>query len=413
VTEVCNGLDDNGNGRVDEGFPDADGDGIADCVDQDEDNDGVNDGVDNCPQAANPSQVDTNGNGIGDACDPNIDPIVNPPSPVEIHTDGQFEPPTGEWAAITPASFLGGDSLVYSAVEGQDIYLMYDYRLNSAPLSVGQTVGPISFQVGAGSFFDVLVTQGGLNSELGSHPATSQGGSGDTVQVSLNGAPFDNSSGCVAGAVDHNSSSPNFSAAHNLVELEVRLRGFGGCYSPEPAFWSATLPSVTPSGGAATRAPADTPENVRVSEAFFKVEPDGTTQVTPLGGPTNGLPDCSGVQPNKATLWPPNKKFQRISLAGASDPDGDTVTVTVTGVTQDEPRGFTSPDARLTAASHKVDLRAERDGKDGRVYRISFGGSDGKGGRCSGTVKVGVPKSMGKGSTPIDSAPPSFNSLGP
>jgi len=31
--EVCDGMDNNGNGAVDEGFPDADGDGIANCVD--------------------------------------------------------------------------------------------------------------------------------------------------------------------------------------------------------------------------------------------------------------------------------------------------------------------------------------------------------------------------------------------
>jgi hypothetical protein len=31
--EVCNGVDDDGDGEVDEGFPDTDGDGVADCVD--------------------------------------------------------------------------------------------------------------------------------------------------------------------------------------------------------------------------------------------------------------------------------------------------------------------------------------------------------------------------------------------
>jgi hypothetical protein len=290
-TEVCDGLDNNGDGRVDEGFPDTDGDRIADCVDNDEDSDGVDDGADNCPQVSNPGQADSDGNGIGDACDPGDPPIVNPPSPGEIEVDGQFEPPTGEWGTppITPASFLGGDSLVYSAVEGQDIYLMYDYRLNTAPLSLGQTIGPISFQVGSGSFFDVFITQGGANTEFGPNPTTSEGGSGDTVQVFLNGALFDNSAGCVEGAVDYNSTSPNFAAPHTLVELEVGLRNFGGCYSSEPAFWSATLPSVRATGSPTKAAASDeTPENVQVSAAFFDVNPDGSTSITPLALPGGG-----------------------------------------------------------------------------------------------------------------------------
>jgi hypothetical protein len=43
------------------------------CVGQsanDLDGDGVPDAIDNCPSVANPSQADSNGNGIGDACDP-------------------------------------------------------------------------------------------------------------------------------------------------------------------------------------------------------------------------------------------------------------------------------------------------------------------------------------------------------
>ena len=56
--------------------------------------------------------------------------------------------------------------------------------------------------------------------------------------------------------------------------------------------------------------------------------------------------------------------------------------------------------------------RARPKGKgNGRVYRIAYEVSDGKGGNCSGTVAVGVPKNMGRGSTPVDSAPPSFNSF--
>lgn len=53
--EACNGMDDDCNGQTDEGFPDTDGDGVANCVD-------------NCPDVANPDQKDTNHDGVGDAC---------------------------------------------------------------------------------------------------------------------------------------------------------------------------------------------------------------------------------------------------------------------------------------------------------------------------------------------------------
>jgi len=36
---------------------------------QDSDNDGICDANDNCPQVSNPSQADSDGNGLGDACD--------------------------------------------------------------------------------------------------------------------------------------------------------------------------------------------------------------------------------------------------------------------------------------------------------------------------------------------------------
>jgi hypothetical protein len=38
---------------------------------KDQDNDGVDDISDNCPNVCNPQQLDANGNGIGDLCDPN------------------------------------------------------------------------------------------------------------------------------------------------------------------------------------------------------------------------------------------------------------------------------------------------------------------------------------------------------
>lgn len=86
-------------------------------------------------------------------------------------------------------------------------------------------------------------------------------------------------------------------------------------------------------------------------------------------------------------------------LRGASDPDGDTVAITVTGVTQDEPTnglgdGDTGPDAELGTgtAANTVELRAERSGTgDGRVYRVAYTATDPAGASCTGTVIVEAP----------------------
>ena len=73
AAEECNGVDDNCVGGVDEGHPDQDGDGAADCVDEDQDGDGVPNGPDNCPKVANEDQTDTDGDNLGDPCDPDDD----------------------------------------------------------------------------------------------------------------------------------------------------------------------------------------------------------------------------------------------------------------------------------------------------------------------------------------------------
>jgi len=104
----------------------------------------------------------------------------------------------------------------------------------------------------------------------------------------------------------------------------------------------------------------------------------------------NQAPDCAGVAADPASLWPPNKHLRTVTLSGASDPDGDDVTLRVTGVTHDE--GGAS-DWQAGASADEVQLRAARDPKgDGRVYEIAFEATDEHGATCTGETTVTVPR---------------------
>jgi hypothetical protein len=121
----------------------------------------------------------------------------------------------------------------------------------------------------------------------------------------------------------------------------------------------------------------------------------------------NQPPDCSRAKAEPDVLWPANHRLVEIAITGVTDPDGDPVTITVTGNTQDEPTngvgdGDTAPDG-FGVGTSKAQVRAERSGTgNGRVYAISFKAEDGKGGACTGVVKVSVPHDRGKGSVAVD-----------
>lgn len=70
--EVCDGQDNTCDGEVDEGFPDFDDDGAADCVDGDDDEDGTPDGADCEPlnPDIHPGAQEVCGNDVDEDCDP-------------------------------------------------------------------------------------------------------------------------------------------------------------------------------------------------------------------------------------------------------------------------------------------------------------------------------------------------------
>jgi PKD repeat protein len=151
---------------------------------------------------------------------------------------------------------------------------------------------------------------------------------------------------------------------------------------------SFTLPNATHRYSRAGNFP------VRLMVSDGRGGTDSTTRVVTIV--SREATPCELAQASPAFLWPPNHKLVLVSIIGVTGPENEAVTLTITGVTQDEPvhgrgDGETRPDAVLQDAEEVV-LRAERSGTgNGRVYRITFTVDDGVGGECTGSVTVCVP----------------------
>lgn len=116
-------------------------------------------------------------------------------------------------------------------------------------------------------------------------------------------------------------------------------------------------------------------------------------------GTPNIPPVCDEALASILEIWPPNHTMLPVTIEGVYDPDGESVDITINGITQDESvnekvDGNTQPDGSGVGTSSAM-LRAERSGKgNDRVYVIVFTATDNRGDTCNGKVSVCVPHDM-------------------
>ena len=192
--EVCDGTDNDLNEGIDEGFPDADHDGLKDCTDTDDDNDGIADAVDPLPlNAANETFSDA------------IAPLTGITAGTILARNGKTvtvadaTPNPGAGVQVTVSGAGGGPVLIHLEGKAETISLPDgEYVLTDPPATSTVAVGaggpaqitavlggfPIAIVVGSGSSVTYTDTLG-PNATLIGFAVTAVSGS-----VSFNGFPL-------------------------------------------------------------------------------------------------------------------------------------------------------------------------------------------------------------------------------
>jgi len=304
--------------------------------------------------------------------DAGTDGAVNEGSSVTLNGGNSFDPDkdplTHQWIQLAgpPVVLAGADTATPTF---------------TAPLLPGGVGGPAILS------FELTVSDGALAStdevdvvvEQVNHPPVVNAGAPETVHsgtlVTLNGAGSDPDGDPIT---------------YHWVQLSGPPAALVNADTATP---SLTAPSLA--GG------ADLMFQLTVSDGLLSATDTVVVTVS------NDRPRCDLAQASPSSLWPPNHGLVLVNIKGVTDPNDDTLRLTVTSVTQDEPTsgvtdGDTAPDAIMQA--DVVLIRAERSSTgDGRVYQINSTADDGLGGTCSGSVAVSVPKSAKPGQGAVDS----------
>lgn len=163
--------------------------------------------------------------------------VSGPPSANCHVTDGTFTACASgkqEWSDVTPVAFPASDSYLYVNQDASHsfLYLMYDLPIRTTALAETDSVHVNFYTVEQDAGLPVLIT----------YDVFIQGNG--QMQILQQGKPTP--PGRIVSAIGFGS-SPNSSTPHVMAELQVPLTtGPPSTYSPDPLYWSASVPPTPP-----------------------------------------------------------------------------------------------------------------------------------------------------------------------